>query len=370
MRVLVVASPLPGHVLPVVPLATALKEAGHDVLVATAADGLGVCPPGLTTTDVAPDLQISTIFLRTMAPHPLLTRQEMAGRGGTRVVGMLFGAVGRRMADGLAAAARECGPDLVVREPLAPAGVAAAARQRVPSVLVESNLFDADELLAAALGHYARDAGSLPLPVQTLSTAPPSLVGPRRGRPMRFVGATPDRPFDERFGRAGDRPRVLVSRSTVDDPRRDRLMTGIVDAAAGTDLDVVLVRPDRWVTERQLPPNVRTTDWLPFPEVLPAAAGIVHHGGAGTVLTALAAGVPQVVVRGSGDRRVNAELLAARGAGIAADLGDLSPALLERLVGDAALAAAAREVAQEMAAMPHPSELVPVLEELAARVPD
>jgi UDP:flavonoid glycosyltransferase YjiC (YdhE family) len=38
---------------------------------------------------------------------------------------------------------------------------------------------------------------------------------------------------------------------------------------------------------------------------------------------------------------------------------------LERLVGEASLRAAAREVAAEMAAMPHPRELVPVLERLA-----
>jgi UDP:flavonoid glycosyltransferase YjiC (YdhE family) len=103
-------------------------------------------------------------------------------------------------------------------------------------------------------------------------------------------------------------------------------MSTVADAAACTDLDVVL-------------------------------------------LTALAAGVPQIVVRGSGDRRVNAEVLAARGAGIAADHSDFSPALLERLVGDASLTAAAREVAAEMAAMPHPSEVVPLLEQIAGHVP-
>jgi UDP:flavonoid glycosyltransferase YjiC (YdhE family) len=240
----------------------------------------------------------------------------------------------------------------------------------VPAVLVESNLFDAGQLLAAVLADYAPRRGSedFPAPAEVLTTAPPSLVGPRHGRPMRFVGATPERPFDEEFTRPGQRPRVLVSRSTVDDPRRDRLMTTVAAAAAGTDLDVVLVRPDRWVAKRPLPPNVRTTGWLPFPSVLPAAAGLVHHGGAGTLLTALAAGVPQLVVRGAGDRRGNADLVGARGAGLAADLSDLSPALLERLAGDRDLAAAAREVAAEMAAMPSPAELVPVLERLAGRV--
>jgi UDP:flavonoid glycosyltransferase YjiC (YdhE family) len=372
MRVLVVASPLTGHVLPLMPLSAALRDAGHDVLVATAGEGLGVCPPDLSVLDVAPDLRLRPLFLRVMTRHPRLAREEMAGRAGTRAVGLLFGAVGERTADGVASAARAFEPDLVVHEPLAPAGAEAAARQRVPAVLVDGSLFDARELLAAALAGYTarRGAEAFPPPAEVLTTAPPSLVGPRHGRPMRFVGTTPERPFDEAFTRPGDRPRVLVSRSTVDGPRRDRLMSTVAEAAVGTDLDVVLVRPDRRVAGRRLPAHVRTTDWLPFPAVLPAAAGIVHHGGAGTLLTALAAGVPQLVVRGAGDRRTNAGLLAARGAGLAADLRDVSPALLQRLVDDRSLTTAAREVAEEMAAMPHPTELVPVLEQVAARVPE
>nr|WP_239522704.1 nucleotide disphospho-sugar-binding domain-containing protein [Geodermatophilus sabuli] len=182
---------------------------------------------------------------------------------------------------------------------------------------------------------------------------------------MRFVPTTPERPWDERFARPGDRPRVLVSRSTVADPRPDRLMGTVAAVAGGTGLDVVLVRPDRRVSRRPLPLGVRTSDWLPFPLVFPAAAGVVHHGGAGTVLTALAAGVPQLVVRGAGDRRTNAEYVAARGAGLAVDLEHLTGELLQRLVGDPALRAAAGEVAAEIAAMPHPAEVVPALERLA-----
>jgi UDP:flavonoid glycosyltransferase YjiC (YdhE family) len=369
MRVLVVASPLTGHVLPLVPIATALRDAGHEVVLATSGDALAACPPGLTPTDVSPGLRLQPVFLRFLARHPRVARTEMAGRAGTRAVGPLFAAVGERMADGVAALAARFGPHLVVHEPLAPAGADAAARQRVPAVLVEGNLVDAGELLAATLAHYRPAREGFPRPAEILTTAPPSLVGPRRGRPMRPVPCASERPFPPEFAAPGDPPRVLVSRSTVADPRRDRLMRTVAAAAAGSGLDVVLVRPDRWVTRRPLPPDVRTTDWLPFPTVLPAAAGIVHHGGAGTVLTALATGVPQLVVRGAGDRRVNAELVAARAAGIAADLGDLSAALLDRLVGDEGLSAQAREVAAEIAAMPSPAELVPRLTEMAGRVP-
>src|SRR3954449_8984403 len=154
MRVLVVASPLPGHVLPLVPLATALRAAGHDVLVATAGDALSVCPEGLATVDVAPRLRMRPLFLGLMARHPRLAREEMAGRGGTRVVGLLFGAIGDRMAEGLVGAAERLGPEWVVHEPLAVAAAEAAGRQHVPSVLVDASLFDADELLAATTAHY------------------------------------------------------------------------------------------------------------------------------------------------------------------------------------------------------------------------
>jgi UDP:flavonoid glycosyltransferase YjiC (YdhE family) len=54
MRALFVAAPLVGHVLPLVPLAAAFRNAGHDVLLATAADGVGAARrAGLPVHDVA-----------------------------------------------------------------------------------------------------------------------------------------------------------------------------------------------------------------------------------------------------------------------------------------------------------------------------
>jgi UDP:flavonoid glycosyltransferase YjiC (YdhE family) len=279
-----------------------------------------------------------------------------------------------RMADGTAALAERFGADLVVQESLAVAGAEAAARREAPLVVADSSLFPAEILFASTRSAYAaRRRGRLPEPAEFLTTAPPSLVEPRfgtrRGRPMRYVPATPDRPYPAEFAAPGDRPRILVSRSTADTPGRDRLMSTVVPVAGRTDLDVVLVRPDRSVAGRPLPGNVRTADWLPFPAVLPAAAGIVHHGGAGTLLTALAAGVPQLVVPGPGDRRANAELVAARGAGLALELAAITPEALHRLASDQRLRSAAGEVAAEIAAMPHPADLVPLLAELAVSRP-
>jgi UDP:flavonoid glycosyltransferase YjiC (YdhE family) len=232
--------------------------------------------------------------------------------------------------------------------------------------VVDHSLADSAELLAGVTAAY-RPGFAVAPPAEFLTTAPTSLVGPRRGMPMRFVPSGSGDPVPAGVVRSGGPPLVLVSRSTVVQPGRERLMSAVVAAAARTDVEVLLVRPDRGVTRRPLPPNVRTTDWISFPAVLPAAAGIVHHGGAGTVLTALAAATPQLVLRGPGDRRTNAELVASRGAGIAVDLDGIVPATLRRLVDDTSLAAAAGEVAAEMAAMPAPEQRVGPLTELAVR---
>jgi len=274
------------------------------------------------------------------------------------------------MADGVVRLADAWQPDLVVQEALAAVGALAAARRRVPMVLVNMTFFDAEQLYtvtARRLGAVARryDLDHMPRPAEVLETAPASILSRRRGRPMRFVPVPGDGTAPDDLTRPGDRPRIVVSRSTVADPRPDRLMNSVVDAAAGMDAEIVLARPDRHVSRRPLPANVRTTAWLPFPAVFPAAAGAVHHGGAGTILTALAAGTPQLVTPGTGDRTVNSELLAARGAGLAVPAERITRDALERLITAPQLRQAAREVADEIAAMPAPADVVSDLAALA-----
>jgi UDP:flavonoid glycosyltransferase YjiC (YdhE family) len=108
--------------------------------------------------------------------------------------------------------------------------------------------------------------------------------------------------------------------------------------------------------ERKANGRVRTVGWVPLDEVLPVCAAVVHHGGAGTALGALAAGIPQFALPGPGDRRFNAELVARRGAGLT---GKVTAQALTTLTRDGELAAVARQVRTEMAAMPSPEERVP-----------
>src|SRR5215211_1192422 len=215
MRVLVVASPMAGHVLPLVPVARALGVAGHEVALATAGEGVTACPLDVPVVDVAPGLDLMRVFAPFLVRHPVLAREQMAGSArGTRGVGVLLAPAAARMAEGVRALVDRLAPDLVVQEPLAAAGAEAAVRAGVPTVLVDGNLFDAEVLYAAATAAYGRRSGirRFPDPAEVLTTSPPSVVGARRGRPMRFVGTKPDRPWAADLARTGDRPRVLVSR--------------------------------------------------------------------------------------------------------------------------------------------------------------
>jgi UDP:flavonoid glycosyltransferase YjiC (YdhE family) len=87
---------------------------------------------------------------------------------------------------------------------------------------------------------------------------------------------------------------------------------------------------------------------------------VVHHGGAGTALAAMGAGLPQVVMLRGADQFQNAELLATTGAaraflpGMARDV--LSQHIVEALT-DKAMKGSAVKLAEEMAARPSPAEV-------------
>ncbi len=367
MRVLVVSAPMLGHVFPMIPLARALQNAGHEVLLATAGDALAARDAGLHIEDIAPTFQFGRIARRTMMRHPLIAKAELAGEGGTRGVRLLFGAVNEEMVDHAVALATRWAPDLVVYEPLAVAGALAAARLGIPAVLHENSLFDGPELVRVTATRLTRalqrhGVETLPPNAATMTIAPPSVVGARSGWPMQYVPYSGDGTLPDWLGGRPEQPRILVSRSTVGGPGGSRLMSAVVAAAPHVDAEFVLVRPDRHVMRQGLlPGNVRTVDWVPLTAALATSTAIVHHGGAGTVLGALAAGVPQLVVSGPGDRTYNARLVAARGAALATAAKDITAATLTRLLTDAALTSAADEVRQEMAAMPSPEDVVPRL---------
>lgn len=355
MRVLVVAAPLLGHVFPLMPLTLALRDAGHNVVVATGGEALRVRDSGLHVEDVVPgNVRFGPIALRIMVTHPFVTRREMRGSGKLDFVSRLFGTVGNAMTEPLQALVKRWKPDVVVHEPLAAAGSALG----VPSIIHDVSLFDGLELTAAVGARMKADVRS---PATILRTAPPSLTEFWGGRPMRFVAYSGDGEVPQWLAEPSGKPRILVSRSTAPGPGSGRMMAAVIKAAGQVDAEFVLVRPER---TDGLPDNVRTVGWVPIPRVLPFCDGIVHHGGAGTLLGALAAGVPQLVEPGPGDRTVHATAITGRGAGLKAAPQEVTPELLTKLIEDSKLQRAAGEVRDEIAGMPAPRDVAATWEDL------
>lgn len=85
---------------------------------------------------------------------------------------------------------------------------------------------------------------------------------------------------------------------------------------------------------------------------MPHTAAMVGHAGAGSTLTALAAGVPMALVPLFADQPFNARLVAELGAAIALDGGPASlPALgraVTKLLGEARYRDRARSIAKEI----------------------
>jgi UDP:flavonoid glycosyltransferase YjiC (YdhE family) len=125
---------------------------------------------------------------------------------------------------------------------------------------------------------------------------------------------------------------------------------------------------------RPLTGNVRLTGWVPLGALLASCQGLVQHGGAGSTMTALAHGVPQIVVPEGADtpQSLCADQVEESGTGIqlrAADRarpGALAEAVTE-LLGRDRYATRARAVRDEIAAMPPPAQVVARLAEIAER---
>ncbi|MCD0485145.1 protein IroB, partial [Streptacidiphilus sp. ASG 303] len=119
-----------------------------------------------------------------------------------------------------------------------------------------------------------------------------------------------------------------------------------------------------------LPPGMRLLEQAPLHLLLPGCDLVVHHGGAGCTMTALAAGVPQLAISNGLDQHVNARRVTAAGAG--ADLrGHLAGTDAIRtaaagLLGSAEARASAGRLREQIDRNPSPAELAAALERLAA----
>ena len=114
----------------------------------------------------------------------------------------------------------------------------------------------------------------------------------------------------------GDDPLVLVALSSTFQDHAGCLQR-IVDALGTLPVrGIVTTGPALDPSELHAPANVEVVPAAPHSEVLMQAAAVVTHGGHGTVVRALAADVPLVVLHHGRDQADNAARVTARDAGV------------------------------------------------------
>ncbi|GAA4907548.1 nucleotide disphospho-sugar-binding domain-containing protein [Streptomonospora salina] len=364
-----------GQAFPVVPLAWAFRGAGHDVLVATTGDGLAVSEAGLPVVDLAPGRDSLSFYIEAAERRPDLAALQ---RPGGEVRGLdesaeLYAEVTRTIVVQTVGLARSWAPDIIIAPANNAAALVAAAATRVPAVSLGVGLGRttglAQELHARLVPVFTEHAtGDLPA-LLNLDVAPPSMLdGPPDGRSMRYVaysGGTvlpawlrqPDR----------HRPRVAITLGTVSVKTGGlQALHALLGSAAAIDAEFVLALGDVDLDVLgELPPNVVPAGWAPLSELLPTCTTLIHHGGGGTAMSALAAGTTQLVLPDGVDRRDNADALHARGVAVAAQPEDVDQKVIEHVMHSTAMSAAAAEVRAEIDTMPPPATLVPVLARLA-----
>ena len=137
-------------------------------------------------------------------------------------------------------------------------------------------------------------------------------VGPVLDDPTWATAAAPPITADE----PADRPFVLVAMSSTYQDQQESIQR-VVDALGGLPVRALVTSGpaiDPTIFEHE--PNVEVVRSASHQALLPGAAVVVTHGGHGTVIKALAAGVPLVVLPHGRDQADNAARVVARHAGV------------------------------------------------------
>lgn len=114
--------------------------------------------------------------------------------------------------------------------------------------------------------------------------------------------------------------------------------------------------------------------WVPLDVLASTCDLVVSHGGGATSLTALSAGVPQLMIPQGGATVENAQRLARYGAAIALERGAPVERIIsacEEILSDSSYADRARSLSQEIAALTPPASAVDAMAALVQeyRVP-
>jgi UDP:flavonoid glycosyltransferase YjiC (YdhE family) len=371
-----------GHFLPLVPVARAAEEAGHQVAFAGQPGMLSVIErAGFSGFDTG-----GPTLLATSERTPLLEldmeRELRAVREG------FAGRTARARAPAVLALCEEWRPDVLVCEEMDFGALVAAERADVPYatvVCVGSGSFVWRELVTEPLSELRASYRLPPDPelvmlhrYLVLAPFPPSFRDPANplpptGHTIRPVLADAAAGDVEPAWLAGlARPIVYFTLGTIFNLESgdlfERVLAGLsqlpvsVVVTVGRELDPHVLGPQ--------PANVRVERYIPQSVLLPHCELVVSHAGSGSVVGALANGVPMVLLPIGADQPLNAARCQALHVArvldpVRATAADVSKAATD-VRSDPSYRRNAQRLQAEIEALPGPEHALRLIERLSA----
>ncbi len=379
MRLLVTFVGGLGHLAPLLPLARAAQEAGHDVAIA----GSG----GLVTRIEQAGF---VAFATSPPPHhdqrpPTRERTPLEVMD-ARATEIEFAAnfadrSARRMAGAVPDVIRAFRPDLVLRDETDLGTTIAAELLGVPvatHLVLAAGLLVRPELVAPRLDVVRAEHGLPPDPTLSrltsglvLTDAPPSFRSPESPLPMtpRHYRSGVASRAPSRTGRPGIYVTLGTIFTSASGDLFERLLLGLADldadvvATVGSSTDPADLGPQ--------PAHIRVERFRPQDEVLPEVDLVVSHGGSGSLMATLAHGLPSLLLPLGADQPHNARRADELGLGVTLDAAAVRPedvaAATRAVLADGDLQQRCRDVAAEMRDLPGLAAAVVALESVVSK---
>jgi UDP:flavonoid glycosyltransferase YjiC (YdhE family) len=386
MKFLFITSGSEATVFAVAPLAAAVQNAGHEVLlvgnepVMGPAEAIGIPAFSIMHKPIRHFVQAGPEYAQN-------SRSDWSGvaRGLARMASAEM--------EALLDLARVWPPDLIVGGSMSYAAGLLATRLNVPYVrqaeYLKIPLAELDPVADEELQPELKRLGltGLPDPVLLIDVTPPSLLSsPAPGtQPMRWIPRNHQRRLESwMFTRPEGRPRVLITAGSRGLMFRTpgwsipNLAEQLVQAGA----EVLIAAPSDAAEKFSQELGDFRIGWIPLDVVAPTCDLVVHHGGATTTMTVMAAAVPQLIIPENPPdipenlhRQAVARSLSGFGAGLAVlpreqapdqDPADIIAAGCRDILTTPRYAQQAGVLAGEIAALPTPAEVMQTLEKIAA----
>jgi len=372
-----------GHLEPLIPLARAVEAARHVVAFA----GRPWMVPQVDAAGFVAFAAGSDAGLtpkRLPLAHPDLN-QDM------RDVGSGFGhRIARERAADILSLCTEWHPDLLVCEELDFGAMVVAERLGLPYAIVlvsATGAFVRPAFVGGPLDEVRAEHGlprdpSLAMLSRhlVLTPFPPSLRDPAFPLPttahhlrLLTIDAARSEAAPPWLTRQGDVPTVYLTLGTVYNMESGDLFQRGLAGLRDLPIDLV-VTVGRDLDPGELGPqaaNVHVERFLPQAALLPHCDLVVSHAGSGSVLGALAHGLPMVLIPIGADQPLNAARCRALGVAAVLDAVSATPEMVRSavssLLADAGARRAAERIRDEIAALPAPEQAVTLLERLASK---